>query len=86
METVNLSDHQAAVCANLLQQYLVAQEGEWRKWAMKLAETWALPVGTREGKVARVKRNGKKEVKMLDRDGSEERRGPWIKIKGARNC
>ena len=51
-ETVNFSDHPSVICADLLQQYLVAQEGEWRKWAMKQGNTLALPVDTGEGKVA----------------------------------
>lgn len=38
-ETVNLSGHPSVICANFPQQYLVAQEGEWKKWAMKQADT-----------------------------------------------
>ena len=65
-ETVNFSDHPSVICADLLQQYLVAQEGEWRKWAMKQGNTLALPVDTGEGKVARVERNGKKVLLKTD--------------------
>lgn len=65
-ETVNLSGHPSIICANFLQQYLVAQEGEWRKWAMKQGDILVLPVDTGEGKVARVERNGKKMLLKTD--------------------
>lgn len=65
-ETVNLSGHPSIICANFLQQYLVAQEGEWRKQAMKQGDFLVLPVDTGERKVSRVERNGKKTLLKTD--------------------